>query len=64
MEFSVLKLERVDLSEEHIFRIYANVVLRRIFGPQGRDITILETGKMGSFVICTLHQICQFIRAM
>jgi hypothetical protein len=48
----------LTLREEHRLRVFENKVLRRIFGPK-RDEETRERRSctMGSFIICTRHQI-------
>jgi sorting nexin-29 len=45
----------LTLREEHRLRVFENGVLRRIFGPNRDEIT--GEWRMGSFLICTHHQI-------
>jgi hypothetical protein len=46
----------VLLREEHRLRVFENRELRRIFGPKRVEVTG-EAFTMGSFIICTHHQI-------
>jgi hypothetical protein len=41
---------------EHRLRMFENRVLRRMFGPK-RDEVTGESCTVGSFIICTHHQI-------
>jgi hypothetical protein len=48
----------LTLREEHGLRVFENGVLRRIFGPKRDEVMGNgENCKMGSFMICTHHQI-------
>jgi hypothetical protein len=48
----------LTLKEEHRLRVFENRVLRRIFGPMRVVVTGNGEGcTMGSFIICTHHQI-------
>jgi hypothetical protein len=46
----------LTLREERRLRVFGNRVLRRIFGPKRVEVTE-ESCTMGSFIICTHHQI-------
>jgi hypothetical protein len=49
-----------SLREEHSLRIFDNVVMRRIFGPEKGKQEARETeygNLMRNFVTCVLHQI-------
>jgi hypothetical protein len=48
----------LTLREEHRLRVFENRVLRRIFGPKSDEVTgEWRNCTMGSFIICTHHQI-------
>jgi hypothetical protein len=46
----------LTLREEHRLRVFGNRVLRGMFGPKGDEVTG-QISIMGSFIICTHHQI-------
>jgi hypothetical protein len=48
----------LTLKEDHLFRMFENRLLRRIFGP--KRVKRREGGEnciTRSFIICTLHQV-------
>jgi hypothetical protein len=47
----------LTLREEHRLSVFENRVLRRIFGPKRYEGDIGECCALGSFIICTHHQI-------